>query len=150
MSAIVRLNPMREVLSFQDDVSRLFGDVLGRRFLTEEGATSLWQPPVDIEELPDKYSIHVELPGIKLEDIKITVEDNRLVIRGEKTRFEERKGATHHRVERVFGSFERVVSLTHALKPEKIEAIYKDGVLEVSIPKAEEAKAREIMIKVAK
>ena len=150
MSALVRLNPMREMLSFQDDVSRLFSEVLGRRFLTEEGVTSLWQPPVDIEELPDKYSIHVELPGIKLEDIKITVEDNRLVIRGEKTRIEEKKGATHHRVERVFGSFERALSLTHALKPDKIEAIYKDGVLEVSIPKAEEAKAREIMIKVAK
>jgi len=150
MSAIVRMNPMREMLSFQDDVSRLFSDVLGRRFLTEEGGTSLWQPPVDIEEVSDKYSIHMELPGIKLEDIKITVEDNRLVIRGEKTRIEEKKGATHHRVERVFGSFERVLSLTHTLKPEKIEAIYKDGVLEVSIPKAEEAKAREIMIKVAK
>ena len=149
MNSLVRLNPVREMLTFQDDVNRLFSDVLGRRFLTEE-STSLWQPPCDIEELPEKYIVRVEVPGMKLEDIKILVEDNRLVIRGEKARMEERKGATYHRVERLFGTFERAFTLTHALKSEKIEAIYKDGVLEITVPKIEEAKGREIPIKVAK
>ncbi len=129
MNSMIRLNPVREMLSFQDEVSRLFSDVLGKRFLTEE-STSLWQPLCDIEELPEKYNVHVELPGMKLDDIKIMVEDNRLVIRGEKTRTEEKKGATYHRVERLFGNFERAFTLTHALKSEKIEAIYKDGVLD--------------------
>lgn len=149
MNTLVRWNPMREMVSFQDEVNRLFGDVLGRRFAAEE-TSSLWQPPVDIEEQPDKYAVHVELPGMKLEDIKITLEDNRLVIRGEKTRTEEKKGATYHRVERLFGSFERAFTLTHAVKSDKIDAIYKDGVLEITVPKAEEAKAREIPIKVAR
>jgi HSP20 family protein len=129
-------------------MNRLFRDVLGRRFV-EEGA-GLWQPPVDIEESTDAYMVRAELPGMKLEDIKITVEDNRLVIRGEKARTEEKKDATYHRVERVYGTFERAFTMTHAVRSDKIEAIYRDGILEVKIPKAEEAKAREIPIKVAK
>ena len=149
MNTLVRWNPMREMVSFQDEVNRLFGDVLGRRFVGEEPST-LWQPPVDVEELSDKYLVHVEVPGMKLEDIKITLEDNRLVIRGAKTRTEEKKDATYHRVERLFGSFERAFTLTHAVKSDKIDAIYKDGLLEISVPKAEEAKAREIPIKVAR
>ena len=149
MNTLVRWNPLREAVSFQDEVNRMFGDVLGRRFAGEEGST-LWQPPVDVEEQPDKYSVHVELPGMRLEEIKITLEDNRLVIRGEKSRMEEKKGATYHRVERLFGAFERAFTLTHAVKSDKIDAIYKDGVLEITVPKAEEAKAREIPIKVAR
>ncbi len=149
MNTLVRWNPVREVVSFQDEVNRLFGDVLGRRFTGEEGSTLL-QPPVDVEETSDKYLVHIELPGMKLEEIKITIEDNRLVIRGEKTRLEEKKGATYHRVERLFGSFERAFTLTHAVKSDKVDAIYKDGVLEITVPKAEEAKAREIPIKVAR
>jgi len=149
MNTLMRWNPVREVLSFQDEVNRLFGDVVGRRYSTEEGS-ALWEPPVDVEEHPDKYSVHVELPGMKLEEIKITIEDNRLVIRGEKTRTEEKKGATYHRVERVYGSFERAFTLTHAVKSDKIDAIYRDGVLEITVPKAEEARAREIPIKVSR
>ena len=149
MNTLMRWNPVRELLSVEDDMNRLFRDVLGRRFLTEEG-TSLWQPPIDIEETLESYTVRAELPGMKLEDIKITVEDTRLVIRGEKTRTEEKKDATLHRVERVYGTFERAFTMTHAVRSDKIEAIYRDGVLEVKIPKAEEAKAREIPIKVAK
>ncbi|HMI31867.1 MAG TPA: Hsp20/alpha crystallin family protein, partial [Candidatus Limnocylindrales bacterium] len=96
-----------------------------------------------------RYTVHVELPGMKLEDIKITLENNKLVIRGEKTRTEEQKNGTYHRIERAYGTFERSFSLSHAVKSDKIEATYRDGVLEVTVPKAEEAKAREIPIKVA-
>ena len=148
MNTLVRWNPVRDVFSVEDEMSRLFRDVLGRRFV-EEGA-GLLQPPVDIEESTDAYTVRVELPGMNLEDIKITVEDNRLVVRGEKTRAEEKKDATYHRVERVYGSFERAFTMTHAVRTDKIEAIYKDGILEVKIPKAEEAKPREIPVKGAK
>ena len=121
---------------------------VGRRF-DVDGPTA-WQPVVDIEETPEAYLVRAELPGMRLEDIKITVADNALSIRGEKRREEEKKGTTYHRVERVYGSFERSFSLSHAVAADKIEATYRDGVLDVSIPKAEEAKAREIQIKVAK
>lgn len=150
MNTLIRWNP-REFSSVQDEMNKVFGDVFGRRWLKEEGGKGIvWQPPVDVEEHPDRYVIHAELPGMKLEDIKITLGDNRLVIRGEKTRTEEQQNAAYHRLERVYGAFERSFTLTHAVKSDKIEATYRDGVLEVTVPKAEEAKAREIPIKVAR
>ncbi len=149
MKSVVRWNPMGNFASVQDELNRVMEDVFGRRLRTDETGAALWQPPVDIEEQPDRYMIHLELPGMRLEDIKITLEDNRLVIRGEKTRTEEQKNATYHRLERVYGTFERSFSLNHAVKAEKIEATYRDGVLEVGLPKADEAKAREIPIKTA-
>ena len=135
-------------MTLQGDLDRMFGDAFGRR-LSEE-STLPWAPPVDVEETADRYVVRAELPGLKQEDIKISVEDNRLVIHGEKRREAEQAGTNYHRVERVYGQFERSFTLTHAVRQDRIEAIYKDGILEVQIPKAEEAKAREIQVKVAK
>jgi HSP20 family protein len=146
--ALVRWSPMREMMTLQGDLDRMFGDAFGRR-LSEE-STLPWAPPVDVEETADRYVVRAELPGLKQEDIKISVEDNRLVIHGEKRREAEQAGTNYHRVERVYGQFERSFTLTHAVRQDRIEAIYKDGILEVQIPKAEEAKAREIQVKVAK
>lgn len=149
MKSVVRWNPIQDFSSVQDEMNQLMRDVFGRRPLDQGGAV-VWQPPIDVEETPESYKVHLELPGMRLEDIKITLEDNRLSIRGEKSRTEEQKGTTYHRLERVYGTFERSFSLTHAVKSEKIEATYRDGVLEVTVPKAEEAKAREIPIKIAR
>ena len=135
-------------MTLQGDLDRMFGDVFSRR-LSEE-STLPWAPPVDVEETADRYVVRAELPGLKQEDIKISVEDNRLVIHGEKRREAEQAGTNYHRVERVYGQFERSFTLTHAVRQDRIEAIYKDGILEVQIPKAEEAKAREIQVKVAR
>ncbi len=148
MNSVTRWNPIRDFVSVQDEVNRVMNDVFGRG--SGEGTAVVWQPPIDIEETPESYKVNVELPGMRLEDIKITVEDNRLVIHGIKTRTEEQKNATYHRLERVYGTFERSFSLTHAVKSDKIEATYRDGILEVTVPKAEEAKAREIPIKIAR
>lgn len=130
---LVRWNPVRDVFSARDEMGRVFDELFGRGFLSE--GTPVWQPAVDIEEQKDAYAVRAELPGMRLEDIKITVADNQLVIRGEKRREEERKDATFHRVERAHGAFERSFSLGHAVKSERIEATYRDGVLEVIIPK---------------
>lgn len=140
--AITRWNPAR------DEMSRFVEEFLGRPFVSE--GPTVWQPRVDIEESEDKYSVRAELPGMKLEDIKITLEDNQLTIRGEKRRDEEKKGTTYHRVERIYGMFERSFTLGHQVDHARIEALYRDGVLQLSIPKAEQAKAREIAIKVEK
>ena len=150
MNSVTRWSPTGDFASVQDELNRVMKDVFGRRWLKDEGGAVVWQPPIDIEEQPDRYTIHVELPGMKLEDLKITLEDNRLVIRGEKARTEEQKNAAYHRLERVYGTFERSFTLTHAVKSDKIEATYRDGILEVTVPKAEEAKAREIQIKTAR
>ena len=128
MNSVVRWNPIRNFVSVQDELERVFG----RTWQTDDNGARLWQAPVDIEEQPDRYTLHLELPGLKLEDIKITLEDNTLSIRGEKTRTEEQKNATYHRVERVYGTFERSFTLNHAVKADKIEATYRDGVLEVT------------------
>ena len=144
--ALVRWSPVRNTFGPQSELNRLMDDFFGRSF----ESPTVWQPVVDIEESPEGYLVRAELPGMKLEDIKITVADNALSIRGEKRREEEKKGTSYHRVERVYGSFERSFSLGHVVAADKIEATYRDGVLEVSIPKAEEAKAREIQVKVGK
>lgn len=140
--ALTRYNPVR------DEMARFVDEFLGRR-MESEGPT-VWQPRVDIEESEDHYAVQAELPGMKLQDIKITLEDNQLTIRGEKRRDEEKKGTTYHRVERVYGAFERSFTLGHQVNSDRIEALYRDGVLQVSIPKAEQAKAREIPIRVEK
>lgn len=145
---LVRWSPVRSGFTSQQELSRLVDDFFGRPF--DARGSAAWHPVVDIEETPEGYLVRAELPGMRLEDIKITVADNALSIRGEKRREEEKKGTTYHRVERVYGSFERSFSLSHAVAADKIEATYRDGVLEVNIPKAEEAKTREIQIKVAK
>jgi len=145
---LVRWSPVRDVLAVRDEMSRLMEEALGRGYGSD--APVAWHPVVDIEEQPDKYTVRAELPGMKLEDIKITLKDYQLVIRGEKRREEEKKDSTYHRVERAYGQFERAFTLSHVVQSDKIEAIYRDGVLEVSIPKADEAKPREITIKTAK
>jgi HSP20 family protein len=147
MKSVVRWSPIGSFASVQDEMNRVMEDVFGRS--QSEGA-NVWQPPIDVEEQTDRYLLHVELPGLRLEDIKITIENNTLTIRGEKTRTEEQKSATYHRLERVYGTFERTFTLTHRVKSDKVEATYRDGVLEVSVPKAEEAKAREIPVQTAR
>jgi HSP20 family protein len=147
MKSVVRWSPIASFASVQDEMNRVMEDVFGR---SQSEAANLWQPPIDVEEQTDRYLLHVELPGLKLEDIKITIENNKLSIRGEKTRTEEQKSATYHRLERVYGAFERTFTLTHGVKSDKVEATYRDGVLEVLVPKAEEAKAREIPVQTAR
>jgi len=143
--ALIRWSPIRDTFVVQNEVNRMLDEFLGRRLEGESPA--VWQPPVDIEEGDNGYLVRTELPGMKLEDIKITLTDNQLVIRGEKKRELEQKGATYHRTERAYGQFERVFSLAHPVRSDAIEATYRDGVLEVTVPKAEEAKTREIPIK---
>ena len=142
--ALIRWTPARDPFAFQNDLNRLFDEVLG---VSRNQGSVAWQPAVDVEEHPEGFTIRTDLPGLKLEDIKITFADNQLFLRGEKRREEEKKDGSFIRTERVYGSFERAFTLSHAVQPERISATYRDGVLEVNVPKAEEAKSREIPIK---
>jgi HSP20 family protein len=142
--ALIRWTPARDPFAFQNDLNRLFDEVLG---VSRNQGSVAWTPAVDVEEHPEGFTIRTDLPGLKLEDIKITFADNQLVLRGEKRREEEKKEGSFIRTERVYGQFERAFTLSHAVQPERISATYRDGVLEVNVPKAEEAKSREIPIK---
>jgi HSP20 family protein len=123
-------------------LDRLAGDV------TDDGKTSTWLPVVDVLERDDAFEVRAELPGIKKEDVKITLRDDILTIRGEKKQESEKKEQNYHRVERSYGSFQRSFALPASVQGDKIDATYHDGVLTVVLPKSEEAKPRDIEVKV--
>ena len=108
-----------------------------------------WSPAVDIYDKGGEVVIHAEIPGIKKDDIDVRVENNVLTIRGKKERKEEVKDEGYVRTERTYGSFSRSFSLPTTVALDKIQADYKDGVLTLSIPKSEEAKPRQIEVKVS-
>ena len=127
------LNLDREISNILDDGS--FG-------------TSVWTPAVDVAENENEVQVKVELPGVSKDDVKITMQENILTIRGEKKQDKETKNTEYHRVERSYGSFQRSFTLPTSVKHDKIEASYNDGVLTVTLPKAEEAKPKQIEVKV--
>jgi HSP20 family protein len=110
--------------------------------------TSSWIPACDVFEDQDAVKIVAEVPGVRPEDVKISLENNLLTIRGEKRQQAEEKTERVHRYERSYGSFERAFSLPTTVDPEKIAASYANGILTVTIPKAERARPREIPVKV--
>jgi HSP20 family protein len=111
--------------------------------------TSAWVPATDIFEDNDGLKIAVELPGLKPEDVKVTVENQTLTIRGEKKQIAEEKSTRVHRYERTYGSFERSFTLPSFVDSDKVAAKFDNGVLTVALPKAEKAKPREISVKVS-
>ncbi|MCD6352851.1 MAG: Hsp20/alpha crystallin family protein [Proteobacteria bacterium] len=114
----------------------------------KENLQESWYPSVDIHEDKNNLIIKAELPGIKKEDVSIEIKDNVLTIKGERKRDEEIKRENYHRIERVYGSFSRSFTLPDAVKEDKVKAGYKDGILEITLPKAEKAQTKAIPITV--
>ena len=108
--------------------------------------TSAWVPACDVCEDANSVTMSVELPGVRPEDVKLTVENNVLTVRGEKKQEKRAEQDQMHRYERSYGSFERAFSLPSSVDPEHIEARYENGILEITIPKAERARPREIPV----
>lgn len=132
------------------NLDSLFHELLDENFdrSARPGISSRWYPAVDVLESKDAYLIRAELPGAKKEDIKVEVKDGRLVLSGERKAEKPAEGVEYRHTERVAASFWRSFSLPETAKPEGIEATYKDGILEIRVPKAEEAKPRQIEISV--
>ncbi len=143
---IKRYDPFRELISLRDDMDRLFNTFFGRH-LTEE-SEGVWLPVLDIEEDNENFMVKAELPGLKKEDVKISVRGNLLTIAGERKQEEEVKGKTYHRVERQYGKFSRTISLPSEVDVNKIKAVYKDGVLHITLPKPETFKSKEVEVEV--
>jgi HSP20 family protein len=107
-----------------------------------------WSPRVDVHEDSDKVLIYSEIPGVKKEDIELMVQGDTLIIRGErKANFDTTNENQYHRLERLYGAFHRAITLPKPVEAGKVAATYKDGILEVVLPKREEAKPRQIEIK---
>lgn len=140
--ALVRWQP-RDVFGFGREMDNFFGTTCG----PAATARSAWYPSVDISESEEAVSVVAEIPGMKAEDIKVTVADGVLTIEGEKKEVKEETQKQVHRVERTYGTFSRAFRLSTAVDADKITASYRDGVLSLSLPKADAAKAKQIEVK---
>jgi len=145
MAAITRYDPLRDVASLQDEVERVFRQTFGgdRPATSAAGAFS---PALDVEETEDAFNLHVELPGVAAEDVDVSLEENVLTISGERRFYDEKQADGFRRIERHFGRFHRAVRLPDRVDPDRVAASYRDGLLMISVPKAEEAKPRRIQI----
>lgn len=138
--------PANELNRIRNEINRLFEDP----FAFMMPSTSFfegWTPAVDIYEDHDKFVLKAELPGMKKEDIDVSLDGNTLTVSGERKQEEEKREGESYRAERFFGRFQRSVTLSAAVQANKIEASYKDGILKVTLPKSEEAKRKQIQVK---
>jgi len=133
----------RDLFGIQDEVTRLFDSLYSRVPFSNPSAVT---PPADIEEHADEFVVRVDLPGVPQKDVKVTLMADTLTIRGERRNEADIKEGNLHRVERAYGSFERSFTLGASVRNDKVRAIFRDGVLEVHVPKAEEARVREIEV----
>ena len=130
--------------------SRFFEPFFGRFGFADDALTSgTWAPPVDVAEETDKIMVKVEVPGIDEKDLKVHFEDGVLTVSGER-QFERKDTRNYHRIERTYGTFTRTFSLPRSVDANAIVANYRNGVLEIEIPKKEEAKPKQIAINAGK
>ncbi len=160
--SLIKRNPSQELIrwdrefpafrglqSLQQDVNRMFDEFFRGDILANDSFTNRdWNPAVDIIENSGTYVLKAEIPGMSKDDVKITLENNTLTIRGEKKNEFEKKEGNYYRVERSYGSFERSFAIPGNVKVSDIDAQYKDGVLTLTLPKMEEAKPKMIDVKV--
>ena len=133
------------------DIDRWFDDFFARPFAFPRVRMTAMQeiiPDVDIYESDGDLILKAELPGMKKEDIEVTLSDGSITLSGEKKQEEEIKKKDYYKVERSYGSFRRTFSLPTDVKADKAKSTFKDGVLEVRIPKSEEAKSKEVKVKI--
>jgi len=145
--ALIRWNPTsRDLVDIHDEMNRLFDSFLSRPTLRTNGL--LFAPAADIEETSEDFVIHLDLPGVSQKDVKVSLMGDTITIRGERKHETSRKDGNVHRSERAYGAFERTFTLGAPVRSEGVKAVYRDGVLEVHVPKAEEARVREIEVQV--
>jgi HSP20 family protein len=146
--ALVRWDPFRELEDMSERLNRMFARPALRSSGKETLTVADWVPTVDISETDEEYLIKAELPEVKKEDVKVTVEDGVLTLQGERRQEKEEKGKRYHRVERSYGSFVRSFTLPESVDEAKVKAEYKDGVLSLHLPKTEKVKPKAIEVKV--
>lgn len=145
-----QLNPWRELEDIQKRLSAMWGGAPAKAGGQKESiAVAEWSPLVDITEDEKEYLIKAELPDIKKEHVKLTVHDNVLAISGERKYEKEEKDKKYHRVERAYGSFLRSFTLPEDADGSKVAAEFKDGILNVHLPKSAQAKPKSIEVKIS-
>ena len=142
-------NPGNDLFGTHREMSKMMDrffspDLFGEMMFNSSG----WLPGMDVAEDKDKFTVNVELPGLSKDDVNITFKEGVLTIEGERKKENDKKDADFHIVERSYGKFRRSFSLPVPVKENKIDATFKEGVLTIALPKAEEVKAKKINVKV--
>lgn len=150
MNAMTRWDPFRELDDLQNRLSTLFGRAPVRKDGPKDEALTVaeWAPVVDIVEDDHQYLIKAELPEVKKEDVRLTVQDGVLSLSGDRKFVKEEKGKKYHRVERAYGSFVRTFTLPEDANEQKVSADFKDGLLQIHLPKSEKARPKNIEVKI--
>ena len=145
--ALVRFDPLQELDEIQARLGRLF-PVRPRTPEAGEGLFADWLPATDVHETEKEYVIKADLPEVAKEDVKVNLQEGVLTIEGERRREKEEKGKRFHKIEREYGRFVRRFALPTEVDAEKVHAEFKDGVLNVHLPKSEKATPKSIEVKV--
>jgi HSP20 family protein len=147
-TSLSRWEPFRDLGEIQQEMNRLFDGFFGR---PGAAATSerMWMPLYDMYETKDELNVTFELPGISEKEVHVSITGDVLTLKGERKWEKQLNEESYHRLERVYGRFERSVPLPVPVQADKVKATYRDGVLEVKLPKAEEVKAKEIKVNAA-
>ena len=151
MNALTRWDPFKEMEETQNRLARIFGLTPARVGNSDKEAMTIaqWAPSVDISEDDKEWLVKADLPEVKKEDVKVTVENGVLTITGERKFEKEEKDKKYHRIERSYGNFLRSFTLPEGADGGKVAAEFKDGVLKVHLPKSEKAKPKAVEVKVA-
>lgn len=144
---VIKYDPFRELRSLQDEMNRLFMSNYSRGSEQEGFTSGAWNPHVDIFENKDQIVLEAELPGLKPEDVNISIENNVLTLHGERKFEKKDENDNFHRVERSYGSFTRSFTLPPTVSSENANAEFENGILRLTLAKREEAKPRRIEIK---
>ncbi len=139
-----RGNVFNELVDMQQEMNRMFDEFFGER--RSDLAEGNWMPAVDVSENESSIAVRAELPGMSHEDVELNLQDNVLTIKGEKKQEQQEEKKNYHRAECCYGSFTRAFTLPVNVEQEGIQATFKDGVLEITLPKTEEAKPKKIVI----
>lgn len=151
---LIRWNPGRDLMDVEREFSKLFNTFNNRfgfddaKSNSDELENAVWSPLTDISENKDQYLLKMDLPGVTKNDLKLSYEDGQLKISGERKQEKEDKDSKYHRIERTYGKYFRSFTLPKQIQAENIKAEFKDGQLTITIPKSEEAKPKELEIKV--
>ena len=146
---LIKWDPFRELEDVSNRLNRIFGRSTARAESGQEMlAVADWSPSIDISETDAAYLIKAEIPGVKKEDVKVTIQDGMLTIQGERKMEKEEKGKKFHRVERSYGSFVRSFRVPDDADENKVKAEFKDGMINITLAKSAKAKTKAISVSV--
>ena len=147
--ALVKWDPFRDVAELQNRINRMFDESFGRsRELDDEMNLLAWRPAVDIYEAENGIVVAVELPGVSKESVSVEVKDDVLTLKGERLADSAISEDSYYRRERLFGPFKRSFTLHQNIKPDQIKATFKDGILQIEIPRPLQEQPKQVTVNV--